>query len=158
MSYGHLSRDHAPYQGLDQQQAEMIKAKQERRDYLRAEEEALQKQAYMREMHANQIRGAGAIAGAGAIGRNEALVSRSAGLEHQMERLARTVASTEELFNQLGIRMTPFVKPLPIQEQAKEPRQERDSQSPLADQVARITDQLDRINRGMTYLIDGVDL
>ena len=53
--------------------------------------------------------------------------------------------------------MTPFVRSLPIQEQEKV-RQESGSQSPLADQVSRLADQLDRINRGMTYLIDGVDL
>ena len=157
MSYGHLSRDHAPYQGLDQQQAEMIKAEQKRQQHLQAQDEALQKQAYMREMHANQIRGAGAIAGAGAIGL-DARVSRASGLDYQMERLAKTVASTEELFNQLGIRMTPFVRSLPIQEQEKRTHTSDDSQSPLADQVSRITDQLDRINRGMAYLIDGVDL
>jgi hypothetical protein len=128
-------------------------AEQKRQDYLHAEQEALKKQAYMREMAANQIRG-NAIPGA--IGR-ETLVSRGAGLEYQMERLAKTVASTEELFNQLGIRMTPFVRSLPIQEQEKR-TQETGAQSPLADQVSRLADQLDRINRGMTYLIDGVDL
>lgn len=134
MSYEHTQRDYCPGQ--------QNMAEQKRQDY-------------MREMGANQIRG-NAIAGAGAIGR-EGLVSRGAGLEYQMERLAKTVASTEELFNQLGIRMTPFVRSLPIQEQEKV-RQESGSQSPLADQVSRIADQLDRINRGMTYLIDGVDL
>ena len=134
MSYEHTQRDYCPGQ--------QNMAEQKRQDY-------------MREMGANQIRG-NAILGAGAIGR-ETLVSRGAGLDYQMERLAKTVASTEELFNQLGIRMTPFVRSLPIQEQEKV-RQESGSQSPLADQVSRIADQLDRINRGMTYLIDGVDL
>ena len=134
MSYEHTQRDYCPGQ--------QNMAEQKRQDY-------------MREMEANQIRG-NAILGAGAIGR-ETLVSRGAGLEYQMERLAKTVASTEELFNQLGIRMTPFVRSLPIQEQEKV-RQESGSQSPLADQVSRLADQLDRINRGMTYLIDGVDL
>lgn len=132
MSYEHTQRDYCPGQ--------QNMAEQKRQDY-------------MREMTANQIRGS---AIPGAIGR-EGLVSRGAGLEYQMERLAKTVASTEELFNQLGIRMTPFVRSLPIQEQEKV-RQESGSQSPLADQVSRIADQLDRINRGMTYLIDGVDL
>ena len=98
----------------------------------------------------------GTISGAGAIGR-ETLVSRGAGLEYQMERLAKTVASTEELFNQLSTRLTPFVRSLPIQEQEKR-TQETGAQSPLADQVSRLADQLDRINRGMTFLIDGVDL
>jgi len=148
MSYEHSQRDYCPGQ--------QNMAEQKRQEYLHAEQEALKKQAYMREMAANQIRSTGAIAGAGAIGR-EGLVSRGAGLEYQMERLAKTVASTEELFNQLGIRMTPFVRSLPIQEQEKV-RQESGSQSPLADQVSRLADQLDRINRGMTYLIDGVDL
>lgn len=147
MSYEHTQRDYCPGQ--------QNMAEQKRQDYLHAEQEALKKQAYMREMTANQIRG-NAILGAGAIGR-DTLVSRGAGLDYQMERLAKTVASTEELFNQLGIRMTPFVRSLPIQEQEKV-RQESGSQSPLADQVSRIADQLDRINRGMTYLIDGVDL
>ena len=147
MSYEHTQRDYCPGQ--------QNMAEQKRQDYMRAEQEALKKQAHMREMTANQVRG-NAIAGAGAIGR-EGLVSRGAGLEYQMERLAKTVASTEELFNQLGIRMTPFVRSLPIQEQEKV-RQESGSQSPLADQVSRLADQLDRINRGMTYLIDGVDL
>ena len=135
MSYEHTQRDYCPGQ--------QNMAEQKRQDY-------------MREMGANQIRG-NAIAGAGAIGR-DALVSRGAGLEYQMERLAKTVASTEELFNQLGIRMTPFVRSLPIQEQEKRTHTSDDSQSPLADQVSRLADQLDRINRGMTYLIDGVDL
>ena len=143
MSYEHTQRDYCPGQ--------QNMAEQKRQDYLHAEQEALKKQAYMREMGANQIRGAGAIG-------RETLVSRGAGLEYQMERLAKTVASTEELFNQLGIRMTPFVRSLPIQEQEKRTHTSDDSQSPLADQVSRITDQLDRINRGMTYLIDGVDL
>ena len=146
MNYEHTQRDFCPGQ--------QNMAEQKRQDYLHAEQEALKKQAYMREMAANQIRG-NAIPGA--IGR-ETLVSRGAGLEYQMERLAKTVASTEELFNQLGIRMTPFVRSLPIQEQEKRTHTSDDSQSPLADQVSRITDQLDRINRGMTYLIDGVDL
>ena len=145
MNYEHTQRDFCPGQ--------QNMAEQKRQDYLHAEQEALKKQAYMREMAANQIRG-NAIPGA--IGR-ETLVSRGAGLEYQMERLAKTVASTEELFNQLGIRMTPFVRSLPIQEQEKV-RQESGAQSPLADQVSRLADQLDRINRGMTYLIDGVDL
>ena len=142
MNYEHTQRDFCPGQ--------QNMAEQKRQDYLHAEQEALKKQAYMREMGANQIRGAGAIG-------RETLVSRGAGLEYQMERLAKTVASTEELFNQLGIRMTPFVRSLPIQEQEKV-RQESGAQSPLADQVSRLADQLDRINRGMTYLIDGVDL
>ena len=142
MSYEHTQRDYCPGQ--------QNMAEQKRQDYLHAEQEALKKQAYMREMGANQIRGAGAIG-------RETLVSRGAGLEYQMERLAKTVASTEELFNQLGIRMTPFVRSLPIQEQEKR-TQETGAQSPLADQVSRLADQLDRINRGMTYLIDGVDL
>ena len=145
MNYEHTQRDFCPGQ--------QNMAEQKRQDYLHAEQEALKKQAYMREMAANQIRG-NAIPGA--IGR-ETLVSRGAGLEYQMERLAKTVASTEELFNQLGIRMTPFVRSLPIQEQEKR-TQETGAQSPLADQVSRLADQLDRINRGMTYLIDGVDL
>lgn len=132
MSYEHTQRDYCPGQ--------QNMAEQKRQDY-------------MREMAANQVRGS---AIPGAIGR-ETLVSRGAGLEYQMERLAKTVAATEELFNQLGIRMTPFVRSLPIQEQEKV-RQESGSQSPLADQVSRIADQLDRINRGMTYLIDGIDL
>ena len=148
MSYEHTQRDYCPGQ--------QSKAEQKRQENLHAEQEALKKQAYMREMAANQIR-SNAIAGAGAIGR-DALVSRGAGLDYQMERLAKTVASTEELFNQLGIRMTPFVRSLPIQEQEKRTHTSDDSQSPLADQVSRIVDQLDRINRGMTYLIDGVDL
>ena len=143
MSYEHTQRDYCPGQ--------QNMAEQKRQDYLHAEQEALKKQAYMREMGANQIRGAGAIG-------RETLVSRGAGLEYQMERLAKTVASTEELFNQLGIRMTPFVRSLPIQEQEKRTHTSDDSQSPLADQVSRLADQLDRINRGMTYLIDGVDL
>ena len=134
MSYEHAQRNYCPGQ--------QNTAEQKRQDY-------------MREMGANQIRG-NAILGAGAIGR-ETLVSRGAGLDYQMERLAKTVASTEELFNQLGIRMTPFVRSLPIQEQEKV-RQESGSQSPLADQVSRLADQLDRINRGMTYLIDGIDV
>ena len=150
MSYGHLSRDYGPRDPFQQPHGQP-EAEQKRKDYLRAEEEALQKQAYMREMHANQIRGAGAVG-------LDARVSRGAGLDYQMERLAKTVASSEELFNQLVIRMTPFVRSLPIQEQEKRTHTSDDSQSPLADQVARITDQLDRINRGMTYLIDGVDL
>lgn len=141
MSYDPLSRDYGPRDPFQQYHGQP-EAEQKRQDYLR-------------EMAANQIRG-NAIAGAGAIGR-EGLVSRGAGLDYQMERLAKTVASTEELFNQLGIRMTPFVRSLPIQEQEKV-RQESGSQSPLADQVSRLADQLDRINRGMTYLIDGVDL
>jgi hypothetical protein len=128
-------------------------AEQKRQDYLHAEQEALKKQAYMREMAANQIRG-NAIPGA--IGR-ETLVSRGAGLEYQMERLAKIIATNEEVFNQLSLRMTPFIRSLPIQEQDKV-RQENGAQSPLADQVSRLADQLDRINRGMTYLIDGVDL
>jgi hypothetical protein len=148
MSYEHTQRDYCPGQ------QNMVEQK---RQYLHAEQEALKKQAYMREMAANQIRGAGAIAGAGAIGR-DALVSRAAGLEYQMERLAKTVATNEEVFNQLMLRLTPFVRPLPIQEQEKRTHTNDDSQSPLADQVSRIADQLDRINRGMTYLIDGVDL
>lgn len=147
MSYEHTQRDYCPGQ--------QNMAEQKRQDYMRAEQEALKKQAHMREMAANQIRG-NAIMGAGAIGR-ETLVSRGAGLEYQMERLARTVSTNEEVFNKLALRLTPFVRSLPIQEQEKV-RQESDSQSPLADQVARITDQLDRINRGMAYLIDGVDL
>lgn len=149
MSYEHTQRDYCPGQ------QNMVE--QKRQEYLHAEQEALKKQAYMREMAANQIRGAGAIAGAGAIGR-DALVSRAAGLEYQMERLAKTVATNEEVFNQLMLRLTPFVRPLPIQEPEKRTHASDDSQSPLADQVSRIADQLDRINRGMTYLIDGVDL
>ena len=141
MSYEHTQRDFSPKSIADLN----------RQEYLQAEQEEMKRQAYMRETAANQIRGAGAIG-------RETLVSRSAGLEYQMERLAKTVASTEELFNQLGIRMTPFVRSLPIQEQEKRTHTSDDSQSPLADQVSRITDQLDRINRGMTYLIDGVDL
>lgn len=152
MSYEHTQRDFSPRDPCQQNMAE-----QKRQEYLHAEQEALKKQAYMREMAANQVRGAGAITGAGAIGR-DALVSRGAGLEYQMERLAKTVASTEELLDKLGIRMTAFVRSLPIQEQEKRTHASDDSQSPLADQVLRITDQLDRINRGMTYLIDGVDL
>ena len=152
MSFNPLAGDYAP-QDPYRQYHEQPEAEQKRQEYLRAEQDALKKQAYMREMAANQIRGS---AIPGAIGR-ETLVSRGAGLEYQMERLAKTVASTEELFNQLGIRMTPFVRSLPIQEQEKV-RQESGSQSPLADQVSRLADQLDRINRGMTYLIDGVDL
>ena len=98
----------------------------------------------------------GTISGAGAIGR-ETLVSRGAGLEYQMERLAKIIATNEEMFNQLSTRLTPFVRSLPIQEQEKR-TQETGAQSPLADQVSRLADQLDRINRGMTFLIDGVDL
>lgn len=123
------------------------------RQYHGQPEAEQKRQEYLR----GQIRGAGAIAGAGAIGR-DALVSRASGLEYQMERLAKTVASNEEVFNQLMLRLTPFVRPLPIQEQEKRTHASDDSQSPLADQVSRIADQLDRINRGMTYLIDGVDL
>ena len=152
MSFNPLAGDYAPQDPYRQYHGQP-EAEQKRQEYLRAEQDALKKQAYMREMAANQIRGS---AIPGAIGR-ETLVSRGAGLEYQMERLAKTVASTEELFNQLGIRMTPFVRSLPIQEQEKV-RQESGSQSPLADQVSRLADQLDRINRGMTYLIDGVDL
>ena len=141
MSYEHTQRDFSPKSIADLN----------RQEYLQAEQEEMKRQAYMRETAANQIRGAGAIG-------RETLVSRGAGLEYQMERLAKTVASTEELFNQLGIRMTPFVRSLPIQEQEKRTHTSDDSQSPLADQVSRLADQLDRINRGMTYLIDGVDL
>ena len=100
---------------------------------------------YIREMSSNRIRGA------------DALVSRAAGLDYQMERLAKIIATNEEMFNQLSTRLTPFVRSLPIQEQEKR-TQETGAQSPLADQVSRLADQLDRINRGMTFLIDGVDL
>jgi hypothetical protein len=141
MSYDPASADYQPRDPYYRQN----------RVQVNVEQEEMKRQAYMRETAANQIRGAGAIG-------RETLVSRSAGLEYQMERLAKTVASTEELFNQLGIRMTPFVRSMPIQEQEKRTHTSDDSQSPLADQVSRITDQLDRINRGMTYLIDGVDL
>ena len=154
MSFNPLAGDYAPQDPYRQYHGQP-EAEQKRQEYLRAEQDALKKQAYMREMAANQVRG-NAIAGAGAIGR-EGLVSRGAGLEYQMERLAKTVASNEEVFNQLALRLTPFLRSLPIQEQEKV-RQESGSQSPLADQVSRIADQLDRINRGMTYLIDGVDL
>jgi hypothetical protein len=141
MSYDPASADYQPRDPYYRQN----------RVQVNVEQEEMKRQAYMRETAANQIRGAGAIG-------RETLVSRSAGLEYQMERLAKTVASTEELFNQLGIRMTPFVRSMPIQEQEKRTHTSDDSQSPLADQVSRLADQLDRINRGMTYLIDGVDL
>ena len=155
MSFNPLAGDYAPQDPYRQYHGQP-EAEQKRQEYLRAEQDALKKQAYMREMAANHVRGTGAIAGAGAIGR-ETLVSRGAGLEYQMERLAKTVASSEEVLSKLATRLTPFVRPLPIQEHEKG-RAEYDSQSPLADQIARLADQLDRVNRGMTYLIDGVDV
>lgn len=122
-------------------------AEQKRADYY-AREDLMRGQAMMRP---------GAIMGAGAALGAEEVKRRSAGLEYQMERLAKTVASSEEVLSKLATRLTPFVRPLPIQEHEKG-RAEYDSQSPLADQIARLADQLDRVNRGMTYLIDGVDV
>ena len=85
MSYDPASADYQPRDPYYRQN----------RVQVNVEQEEMKRQAYMRETAANQIRG-NAIPGA--IGR-ETLVSRGAGLEYQMERLAKTVASTEELFN-----------------------------------------------------------
>ena len=83
------------------------------------------------------------------------------GIEFQMERLAKNVAAMEERFHALAMKLGPLTRPMP---EAFEPAVTKDtgrvqaSQSPLADQVARLTDQIERLNNGMAYLTDGVDL
>lgn len=124
------------------------------RQYHGQPEAEQKRQAHIREMGANPIRGAGAIAGGGL---SPDVKRRMHGLDYQIERLTKQIYASEELFNQLAVRITPFVRPMPIQEMEKEARTSDGAQSPLAEQVARLADQLDRINRGMTYLIDGVD-
>ena len=81
------------------------------------------------------------------------------GIEYQMERLAKNVAAMEERFHALAMKLAPLTRPLP--EPAQEPKDtgySTPSQSPMADQVARLTDQIERLNNGMAYLINGVDL
>jgi hypothetical protein len=81
------------------------------------------------------------------------------GIEFQMERLAKNVAAMEERFHALAMKLGPLTRPLP--EPAQEPKDtgySTPTQSPVADQVARLTDQIERLNNGMAYLTDGVDL
>ena len=80
------------------------------------------------------------------------------GIEHQMERLAKNVAAMEERFHALAMKLAPLTRPLPEPAVTKDTGYSTPTQSPLADQVARLTDQLERLNNGMAYLTDGVDL
>jgi hypothetical protein len=92
------------------------------------------------------------------IGRDEG-PRLGSGIEHQMERLAKNVAAMEERFHALAMKLGPLTRPLP--EPAGIPKDtgySTPAQSPLADQVARLTDQIERLNTGLAYLTDGVDL
>jgi hypothetical protein len=81
------------------------------------------------------------------------------GIEFQMERLAKNVAAMEERFHALAMKLGPLTRPLPEPtEVSKDTGYSTPAQSPLADQVARLTDQIERLNNGMAYLTDGVDL
>ena len=81
------------------------------------------------------------------------------GIEFQMERLAKNVAAMEERFHALAMKLGPLTRPLPEPaEVSKDTGYSTPSQSPMADQVARLTDQIERLNNGMAYLTDGVDL
>lgn len=81
------------------------------------------------------------------------------GIEFQMERLAKNVAAMEERFHALAMKLGPLTRPLPepVQE-SKDTGYSTPAQSPVAYQVARLTDQIERLNNGMAYLTDGVDL
>jgi len=80
------------------------------------------------------------------------------GIEFQMERLAKNVAAMEERFHALAMKLGPLTRPLPEPAETKDAGLVQASQSPMADQVARLTDQIERLNNGMAYLTDGVDL
>jgi hypothetical protein len=80
------------------------------------------------------------------------------GIEFQMERLAKNVAAMEERFHALAMKLAPLTRPLPEPAETKDTGYSTPTQSPMADQVARLTDQIERLNNGMAYLTDGVDL
>jgi hypothetical protein len=80
------------------------------------------------------------------------------GIEYQVERLAKNVAAMEERFHNLTMKLGPLTRPMPEPAVTKDTGRVQASQSPLADQVARLTDQIEHLNNGMAYLTDGVDL
>lgn len=84
--------------------------------------------------------------------------SLGSGIEYQMERLAKNVAAMEERFHNLTMKLGPFTRPMQEPAVTKDTGRVQAAQSPIADQVARLTDQIERLNNGMAYLTDGVDL
>ena len=98
----------------------------------------------------------GAALGAQAISRDEG-PRLGSGIEYQMERLAKNVAAMEERVHALAMKLGPLSRPLP-EPATKDTGYSTPAQSPMADQVARLTDQIERLNTGMAYLTDGVDL
>jgi hypothetical protein len=101
--------------------------------------------------------GLGMAAGHDQIARDES-PRLGSGIEFQMERLAKNVAAMEERFHNLTMKLGPLTRPLPEPAVTKDTGRVQASQSPLADQVARLTDQIEHLNNGMAYLTDGVDL
>ena len=83
---------------------------------------------------------------------------RSSGLQYQLECLNKSVASMEEAFDRLTSRLSPFMCPVPEQSWAHNSSQGPHAQSPLSEQVERITEQVERLSRGINYLTEGVDL
>ena len=79
-------------------------------------------------------------------------------IEQNLERIAVGVAGMEEQLERLMARLTPVMSARPEASNPVEKALGHRVESPLGDQAARIADHVERLNRSMSYLIDGVDL
>jgi hypothetical protein len=95
------------------------------------------------------------IAGA-SIGQQQ--VRPRSSIEENLERIAMGVSAMEEQLERLTGWLTPVLSARPEANNPVEKALGPRSESPLGDQAARIAAHVDRINRNLSHLIDGVDL
>ncbi len=112
-----------------------------------------------REWVMNQTRAGDTLPGAssGLLGMQAQVRPRSS-IEENLERIAMGVSALEEQLDRLTGRLTPVLSARPEASSPVEKALGPRSESPLGDQAARIAAHVDRLNRNLSHLIDGVDL
>jgi hypothetical protein len=144
MNYDPLSRDYGPRDPFQQYHGQP-EAEQQRMEHMIEEK----KRAYMREMQANQIHGAGRVIGPE--------VMKEPNISVNIERMDKILAHQEELLTMLEQRMSPFVRAYPKQSR-EEGARTASCQSALSERLYIQTQRADFICTRINALIESIDL
>lgn len=144
MSFNPLAGDYAPQDPYRQYHGQP-EVEQKRMEHMIEEK----KRAYMREMQANQIHGAGRVLGPE--------VMKEPNISVNIERMDKILAHQEELLTMLEQRMTPFVRAYPKQSR-EEGARTASCQSALSERLYVQTQRADFICTRINALIESIDL
>jgi len=144
MSLNPLAGDYAPQDPYKQYHGQP-EAEQQRMEHMIEEK----KRAYMREMQANQIHGAGRVLGPE--------VMKEPNISVNIERMDKILAHQEERMTELEQRLSPFLRAYPKQSR-EEGARTASCQSALSERLYVQTQRADFLCSRINAIIESIDL